>query len=56
MVKLIIFIIAIIALIAFCVTRTTASNNIGKGQKVAIWVGVVFLVAILAAVIVHFVK
>lgn len=56
MVKLIIFIIAIIALIAFCVTRTTSNNNIGRGQKVAIWVGVVLLVAILAAAIIHFIK
>lgn len=56
MIKLIIFIIAIIALIAFCVTRTTSDNNIGKGQKVAIWVGVAFLIAMLVASIVHFVK
>lgn len=41
MIKLIIFIIAIIALIAFYVTRTTSNGNIGKGQKAAIWVGVV---------------
>lgn len=56
MIKLIIFVIAIIALIAFCVTRTTSNGNIGKGQKVAIWVGVALLVAILAAVIVHLIK
>lgn len=56
MVKLIIFIIAIIALIAFCITRTTSNGNIGKGQKEAIWVGVVLLVAILAAAIIHFIK
>lgn len=56
MVKLIIFIIAIIALIAFCITRTTSNGNIGKGQKAAIWVGVVLLVAILAAAIIHFIK
>lgn len=56
MVKLIIFIIAIIALIAFYVTRTTSNGNIGKGQKAAIWVGVVLLVAILAAAIIHFIK
>lgn len=56
MIKLIIFIIAIISLIAFCVTRITSNGNIGKGQKVAIWVGIVFLVAILAAVIVHLIK
>ncbi len=56
MIKQIIFIIAIIALIAFCVTRTTSNGNIGKGQKVAIWVGVVLLVAILAAAIIHFIK
>lgn len=56
MVKLIIFIIAIIALIAFCVTRTTSNGNIGKGQKVAIWIGVAFLIAMLVAVIINFVK
>lgn len=56
MVKLIIFITAIIALIAFCVTRATSNGNIGKGQKAAIWVGVVLLVAILAAAIIHFIK
>ena len=56
MIKLIIFIIAIIALIAFCVTRTTSDNNIGKGQKMAIWVGVALLMAILAAAIIHFIK
>lgn len=56
MIKLIIFIIAIISLIAFYVTRTTSNGNIGKGQKVAIWVGIVFLVATLAAVIVHLIK
>lgn len=56
MVKLIIFIIAIIALIAFCVTRATSNGNIGKGQKVAIGVGVVLLVALLAAAIIHFIK
>lgn len=53
---LIIFVIAIIALIAFCVTRTTSNGNIGKGQKVAIWVGVAFLIAMLVAVIINFVK
>lgn len=56
MVKLIIFIIAIITLIAFYVTQITSNNNIGRGQKVAIWVGVVLLVAILAAAIIHFIK
>ena len=56
MVKLIIFIIAIIAMIAFCVTRTTSNGNIGKGQKVAIWIGVAFLITILAASIIHFIK
>lgn len=56
MIKLIIFIIAIIALIAFCITRTTSNGNIGKGQKAAIWIGVVFLITILAAAIIHFIK
>lgn len=56
MIKLIIFIIAIIALIAFCVTRTTSDNNIGKGQKIVIWAGVAFLLTILAAAIIHFIK
>jgi len=56
MIKLIIFIIAINALIAFCVTRIVANNNIGKGQKVAIWVGVAFLIAMLVTGIVHFMK
>lgn len=56
MVKLIIFIIAIIALIAFCVTRAVSNNNVGIGQRVAIWVGVAFLIAMLVAVIINFVK
>lgn len=56
MIKLIIFIIAIIALIAFCVTRAVSNNNVGIGQRVAIWVGVAFLIAMLVAVIINFVK
>lgn len=44
------------AFLSNCVTRTTSDNNIGKGQKMAIWVGVALLVAILAAAIIHFIK
>lgn len=49
MIKLIIFIVTIIALIIFCITRATSSGNIGKIQKITIWIGIIFLAAMLIA-------
>lgn len=56
MIKLIIFIVTIIALIIFCITRATSSGNIGKVQKITIWIGIIFLAAMLIASIIHFIN
>jgi hypothetical protein len=46
MVKLIIFIIVILALIIFCVTRTISTSSISRGQRIIIYIGIMFLIAI----------
>lgn len=56
MIKLIIFIVVILALIIFCITRTMSTNSISKWQRITIWTGIMFLIAMLIASIIYLIN